>query len=397
MSDPLRLTPDALESLLAERDADAVAAFVADLYARTGRDATREGRVVTTTGRNGNDERLLVWTDDRGRIGRLLDGDTPDPDVGAVDAVVTTRRDAAAGALVAADLLRTDDIHDRLLYAMDRDACRELCREHFGRAVDPQPAPEGGSGGITLGGLSRPRLALAAVIVCGLLVAGAAGLPGGGSPDEVPFVPDNGTTTPGTPESGPVTPVGGGPVDTPTETRAETPRPTVWTPTVPAPPLPTDRMPVPPLTPDELAPTITSATAIDLEDGDGVVGDGDLVAVRASVTDNASGVARADAFPDALGVEGPLPMTDTDDDEVYNTTFRVDADQASGDGDYAIGIGAIDEAGNVNVDQVSTNELALNRSERTPGGTATDTLGVGGRIIVPFSPDVAEDAGLGAT
>jgi hypothetical protein len=56
------------------------------------------------------------------------------------------------------------------------------------------------------------------VVVCGLLVAGAAGLPGGGPPDGVPFVPDNGTTTPGTPESGPVTPVGGGPVDTPTGT-----------------------------------------------------------------------------------------------------------------------------------------------------------------------------------
>jgi hypothetical protein len=149
--------------------------------------------------------------------------------------------------------------------------------------------------------------------------------------------------------------------------------------------------------PDELAPTITNATAIDLEDGDGVVGDGDLVAVRASVTDDASGVARADAFPRAFGVEGPLPMTDTDDDGVYNTTFRVDADQAGEDGDYAVGLGAIDEAGNVNFDQVSTNELALNTSERTPGGTATDTLGVGGRITVRFSPDVAaEDAGLRA-
>ena len=358
MSDPLQLTPDGLESLLADRDVDDTAAFVADLYRLTGRDTTRDGRVVTVSGQNGDSQRLLVWVDDRGQIGRLLGRDPPTADAEAVDAVVTTRQDAVAGTTVAADLgadhLDTDDLHGRLLYGMDRDVCRDLCAEHFGRPVDPQPAPEESSEEPVVGGFSRPRFALAVVVVCGLLVAGAAGLPGPGTPEKIPLVPGNGTETPGTPGAGPLTPVGG---------RGTTPTVT-FSPDTPTPPVGGGgATPTITQSPDTLPPRITGVTATDLEDGDGVVSEGDLVAVRAAITDNQSGTGRADAFPGAFGVEGPLPMTDTDADGVYNTTFRVNATRAAGDGNYPIGIGAIDEAGNVNIGQVFTNGLSLNTSE----------------------------------
>jgi hypothetical protein len=396
MSDPLQLTPGALESLLADRDADAVAAFVADLYEQTGRNGRREGRVVTVPGRNGDGERLLVWTDDRGRIERLFGGDPPAPDVDAVDAVVITRREAGeARAIVTdldADLLDVDDLHDRLLYAMDRDSCRDLCREHFDRPVDPKPAPGDGSGGIGVGSLSRPRLALAAVVVCGLLVAGAAGLPDGGAPDGIPLVPGNGTATPGTPESGLLTPVGG-------SGGSPTPTPTPPSPT----PTPTPSSPTPtPTPPPTVPPTITNATAIDLEDGDGVVSDGDRVEVTAAVTDDGSGVERADAFPDSFGVAGPLPMTDADGDGVYDTTFRVEADRASPDGSYTIGLGAIDETGNVNLGRVVTNELELDTSPEDQGEdgtppTTTSAVAVsrvgGDSLTMPFTGPVVTESG----
>jgi hypothetical protein len=251
MSDPVRLTPDALESLLAESDDAAFAAFLADLYERTGRDTERRGAVVTTTTPDGDRERLLAWIDDRSRLGRLFGGDpaAPDvdraaPDVDTADAVVTRQQDAGSAAAVAGEIdaavLDTADLHDRLLYAMDREACRELCRDHFGREVEPCPAPEAESGRISLGALARPRVALIAVVVCGLLVAGAAGLPGSGTPGEDVFVPGNGSGTDAPTGSDPVTPVGGGAGETPTPTPSEgTPAdaalPTTGTP--PPPPL----------------------------------------------------------------------------------------------------------------------------------------------------------------
>lgn len=222
MSDPVQLTPDALESLLAESDDEAFAAFLADLYERTGRDTERQGAVVTTTTPDGDRERLLAWIDDRSRLGRLFGGDTAAPDVDAVDAVVTPQQDAGSAAAVAEEIgaavLDTADLHDRLLYAMEREACRDLCRDHFGREVEPRPAPEAESSRISLGALARPRVALIAVVVCGLLVVGAAGLPGSGTPGEDVFTPGNGSGTDDATMSDPVTPVGGGVGETSTPT-----------------------------------------------------------------------------------------------------------------------------------------------------------------------------------
>ena len=229
MSGPLHLTPDAMESLLTELDDDAFAAFVADLYERTGRDTARRGTVVTATTPDGDRERLLVWSDDRGRVGRLLGADVTVPDVDAVDTVVTRERDAAAASMIAeetgADLLDTTALHDRLLYAMDRGTCRSLCQTHFDRAVDPQRKPETDSDAVGIDGLLRPRIALAVVAVCGLLVAGAAGFPGAGQPGGDASVPGSGAGTVDPNGTAVVTPIGGGGTPVPTETVAPTETP----------------------------------------------------------------------------------------------------------------------------------------------------------------------------
>jgi hypothetical protein len=246
MPDPIQLTPDALDSLLLDLDGEAFTAFVADLYERGGRETERRGTVVTAVTPDGDRERLLVWTDDRSRIERLLGTDSPDPDVEAIDAVVSRDRDAAAATAIAeaagVDHVGTADLHGRLLYAMDRETCRDLCHEHLGRAVEPRPAPEPEPESGVFGALSRSRIALAAVVVCGLLVVGAAGLPGSGTPGGNDTIPGVGTGSADPPGSGPVTPVGGGPGSTPTATSAPPPTPSVPpstpSPTAPTPPPP---------------------------------------------------------------------------------------------------------------------------------------------------------------
>ncbi|MFB6229481.1 MAG: hypothetical protein ABEH88_13200 [Halobacteriales archaeon] len=571
MSEPLRLTPETLESLLAGREKDAFAAFVADLYERTGYETEQRGSVVTAVAPDGDRERLLVWTDDRSPIKRLLGTDPPHPDAGGIDAVVSRDRDAAAAAAIAEDIgadhLGTAALHDRLLYAMDRETCRDLCQAHFDRAVEPRPAPAEESESASLAGLPGGRIALAALVVCSLIVLGAAGLPGAMTPDGAATVPGEAPTA-DQPGSGPVTPVGGaGGTPTPTPAPPTGSRPTIANAiaidltdrdgvvsegdTVRLSATITDadsdmlrvftepesfgierveltnvegdlyngtfvvgdqfpaedgRDPIellaedstgnfdvlltnvlgvsvsdetiPTITnataidledgdrivsegdtvtlnatvtdadsdvvqvfadaepfgagevnltaaggdlyngtfvvgnqspatfgsysvsiraedntgnadgastnvlemniSDETAPTITNATAIDLEDGDGVVSNGDLVAVRASVTDNKSGVRRVDAFPESPGPvqgPGPLAMTDADGDGVYTTTFRVEVIRTTPDGSYAVEIGAIDKAGNVNIGQVSTNELGLvlevGRKRERAGGRYT--------------------------
>lgn len=99
MSKPVQLTPDALESPLGDLDGSALGAFVADLYERGSQGAKQEGRFITTTGRDGDDERLLVWTDDRtGDHGHHdhaaeLDGPTdPESECRMTDGVPATGR-----------------------------------------------------------------------------------------------------------------------------------------------------------------------------------------------------------------------------------------------------------------------------------------------------------------
>jgi hypothetical protein len=227
MPEPVQPTSDTTESLLVDLDHRRFVAFVADLYERTGHETEQRGNVVTAVAPDGDRERLLVWTDDRNRIERLLGTATPDVDVEAVDAVVSRDRDAATAAAIAAeadaDLLETTDLHGRLLYAMDRETCRNLCQAHFGRAVEPRLTPEGDSEDAPFSVPSRSQMALAGVVVCGLLVIIGAGLPGGTS-GGIPPVPGEGSGVVGPTASGPITPVDSLDTATPTLTPDESTR-----------------------------------------------------------------------------------------------------------------------------------------------------------------------------
>jgi hypothetical protein len=363
MSGPLRLTSDALESLLADLDDGSFAAFVVDLYERTGYDTERHGNVVTAVAPGEAPERVLVWTDDRTRIERLLGIDPPDPDPEEINTVVCRDQDATAAAAVAetldADRLGTGTLHDRLLYAMDRDTCRDLCQTHFDRAVEPRPAPPENSEDTPSPDLSRGGIALAGLVLCGLIAAGVAGLPGAMTPEGDVTVPDVGPGQTNPPESGPVTPVGGqGATPTPTPSPPSTDRTPTGTPTSPARP----------------GPTVTDAAAIDLRDGDGVVANGDLVEIRANVTDNASGVERVFAVGGEFRTE-EVSLNSTGNG-VYNGTFRVDAADTGSDSVYPITVIAEDRTGNDTEAEVEPLDTALvnvtgSLGDGTPAGAKT--------------------------
>jgi hypothetical protein len=108
---------------------------------------------------------------------------------------------------------------------------------------------------------------------------------------------------------------------------------------------PTNRTPtVTPAPPSVSDPTITNATAIDLKDGDGVVADGDLVEIRANITDNDGGVERVFAVGGENSTER-VPLNSTDN-SVYSGTFRVDAADIGSSNVYPITIVAEDVMGN---------------------------------------------------
>jgi hypothetical protein len=222
MPDARPLTPGALEFLLADAGHETFVSFVADLLAREGRDVRREGPVIVAEGPDRHRDRALVWTDERNAIGRLLGSGRSRSDPGPVDAVVTRDRDRTSAAAIAeshgAEVIDTDELHDRLLYAIDREACLDLCREHVGVAVDPVPARPGreGSG---LAAALEPRVLVTAVALLGIVVVAAAGLPT--APGESEFDPGSEIASPDAAGAGAVTPIGAGtprPEDTPTAT-----------------------------------------------------------------------------------------------------------------------------------------------------------------------------------
>jgi hypothetical protein len=218
-SDRTSLTPATLESLLGDVDHGEFVDFVADLQGQRGWAVDREGSVLTVTSDGGERERLLVWTDDRSRIEQLLDAEPTGPTTGEIDAVVTRERDAETAYKIAdgrgAAVIDTAAIHDLLLYAIDRADCRKLCETHFGRAVDPRPGPDPGTTAEASGGVFSSRVFVIGIVLLGLVVAGAAGLPAGPfeqAPDGTSGVVPGGTTTgtapPERPEATPA-PAGG--------------------------------------------------------------------------------------------------------------------------------------------------------------------------------------------
>lgn len=185
MSGQLDLTPGTLESLLSDLDREAFVSFVADIYDREGWTVSREGPVLGVTRPNGDRQRILVWTDERSLTGRLV-GDPVEPPADRIDAVMSRGGDAdsarAIASRVGADSIDTGDLHERLLYAVDREDCRRLCREHLNRSVEPTPPPTAASkaDGVTLTDLARPGAFLVPVVAVTLLVIVVAGVPGSG-------------------------------------------------------------------------------------------------------------------------------------------------------------------------------------------------------------------------
>jgi hypothetical protein len=201
-SDRTPLTPATLESLLGDVDHGEFVDFVADLQGQRGWAVDREESVLTVTSDGGERERLLVWTDNRSRIEQLLDAEPTTLATGEIDAVVTREGDVEIAREIAdergAAVIDTAAIHDRLLYAMDRADCRELCETHFGRAVDPRPRDDPGVTTEASTGPVSSRVFVIGIVLLGLVVAGAAGLPAGpfgDAPDGISSVVPGGTTT----------------------------------------------------------------------------------------------------------------------------------------------------------------------------------------------------------
>jgi hypothetical protein len=182
-SDRTPLTPATLESLLVGVDHGEFVDFVADLQGKRGWAVDREGSVLTVTREGGERERLLVWTDDRNRLEQLLNAEPDAPGAGGVDAVVTRERDAETAREIAddrgAEVIDTAAIHDRLLYAVDRAGSRDLCETHFDHPVDPRPGPDPDATTETSASVFSSRAFMLGVVLLGLVVAGAAGVPAG--------------------------------------------------------------------------------------------------------------------------------------------------------------------------------------------------------------------------
>lgn len=132
------------------------------------------------------------------------------------------------------------------------------------------------------------------------------------------------------------------------------------------------------LTFDTTAAALTNATLIDLDDGDGVVGDADPVTVAADVADATNVSVTADAS--AFGV-GTVVMLDPDGDGTYVANASVNASAAAADGSYALTVDATDLGGNTG--STTTNALALDTS--SPSLTNVDLRddGDGDAVVAP--------------
>jgi hypothetical protein len=132
------------------------AAFVADLLSARGWETDRDGRTVTASA-GGATRRVVVGTPDA------------DPDVDAVVWVPSRFGSLVPGRPAApptdATVVSPADLHERLLYAVDREHAAHLYREHFDAALD---------GGDRDGSpWRRPRRVAALALLCLLAALGA--------------------------------------------------------------------------------------------------------------------------------------------------------------------------------------------------------------------------------
>jgi hypothetical protein len=175
------------------------AEFVAGLWAARGWETTVETSTVVA---ERGDERHRIRVVDPGRFGT--------PDVGGVDVLVTARdregvRAAAEGAGI--DYVPPAELHELLLYGIDREVAESLYAEWFGRALARSPPDESDDRPLTetveallpaLGGRRRVVVAVLLVALVGVVVAGPA-LSGVGAPDQSPVTVEDVTPDEETP------------------------------------------------------------------------------------------------------------------------------------------------------------------------------------------------------
>lgn len=156
---------------------DALAAFVADLWAAGGWETSVEGAVVVVE-RADRRRRIRIVAGGRGLAGprcriQVFGG----PDLAGVDVVVDasgSRRVAAAARVADAEYVPPEALRDRLRYGVPRATGRALSERHLGRSLAASPATGERT---SLPGSRRLLIgAVVAVVVVGAL-AGAAGLP----------------------------------------------------------------------------------------------------------------------------------------------------------------------------------------------------------------------------
>ncbi|WP_336000039.1 S8 family serine peptidase [Halorientalis halophila] len=123
---------------------------------------------------------------------------------------------------------------------------------------------------------------------------------------------------------------------------------------------------------DAAAPTSAGVTATDATDGDGIVGDGDAVAIGATVADEHSGLATVTANASAFGA-GTVALTDGNGDGTYDATVAVVGDGARTDGDYDVPVRATDAAGNDRI--TTTGTLSLDTPPRITNVSVTNPDG----------------------
>jgi len=105
------------------------------------------------------------------------------------------------------------------------------------------------------------------------------------------------------------------------------------------------------------SPTISSATATDLTDANGVVADGDDIRVSADVTDSVDPSPNVTANVSDFGGSSSLSLTDGNNDGTYEATFTVNEAAASPDGSYDTSIIAEDSSGNTATSTTNAVEL----------------------------------------
>jgi PGF-pre-PGF domain-containing protein len=120
------------------------------------------------------------------------------------------------------------------------------------------------------------------------------------------------------------------------------------------------------ITVDTGGPVLEDATLSDATDANGVVKDGDQVEVAVNATDAATTVDVVTVDASQFGTSTVTLTHDAGDR--YNATFAVDEANAAADGDHALTITAIDDAGNENA--TATNDLTL---DTTPPTTQIET------------------------